>query len=116
MDTFYLSLNIGLWGIFDQTLFQSNTLFIWSLIVLIPLDNLNLKGIFLCKNELEHLKPKRENKEGRGSGVGVDYKTWLNIQDVSSKIGSLYKQIDSMNSYQIETRLILVNWIIWLFC
>ncbi|MFY0521338.1 MULTISPECIES: heteromeric transposase endonuclease subunit TnsA [Lysinibacillus] len=24
-------------------------------------------------------------KEGRGSGVGVDYKPWLNIQDVSSK-------------------------------
>ncbi|CAM5186253.1 transposase [Lysinibacillus sphaericus] len=24
-------------------------------------------------------------KEGRGSGVGADYKPWLNIQDVSSK-------------------------------
>ena len=24
-------------------------------------------------------------KEGRGSGVGSDYKPWLNIQDVSSK-------------------------------
>jgi len=24
-------------------------------------------------------------KEGRGSGVGVDYKPWLNIQNVSSK-------------------------------
>ena len=23
-------------------------------------------------------------KEGRGSGVGADYKPWLNIQDVSS--------------------------------
>ena len=23
-------------------------------------------------------------KEGRGSGIGADYKSWLNIQDVSS--------------------------------
>lgn len=23
-------------------------------------------------------------KEGRGSGIGLDYKSWLNIQDVSS--------------------------------
>lgn len=27
-------------------------------------------------------------KEGRGSGIGADYKPWLNIQDVSSLGGS----------------------------
>lgn len=30
-------------------------------------------------------KAEKRIKEGRGSGVGADYKPWLNIQDVSSK-------------------------------
>lgn len=79
MDTFYLSLNIGLWGILNKLYFKAIP-YLFEVLPFNPLDNLNLKGVFLCKNELEHLKPKRENKEGRGSGVGVDYKTWLNIK------------------------------------
>ncbi len=43
-------------------------------------------------------------KEGRGSGIGVDYKSWLNIQDVSS-LGRSTRlreiKTDSMNFYQI---------------
>lgn len=44
-------------------------------------------------------------KEGRGSGVGFEYKPWLNIQDVASKRRSTrlkaLKQTDSMSFYQI---------------
>lgn len=40
-------------------------------------------------------------KEGRGSGIGLDYKPWLNIQDVSS-LGSLTrpKEIKTRRSYE----------------
>lgn len=51
-------------------------------------------------------------KEGRGSGVGSDYKPWLNIQDVSS-LGRTtrlkgIKQEGSTNSCPIRNETIII--------
>ncbi|MFB0832485.1 DNA methyltransferase [Brevibacillus laterosporus] len=41
--------------------------------------------MFLCRKEKEHLRFEQWIKQGRGTCIGVDYKPWLKIQDVSSK-------------------------------
>lgn len=48
-----------------------------------PLVMINQRGVFMSKRKRTS-KIEKWIKEGRGSGIGVDYKPWLKIQDVSS--------------------------------
>lgn len=41
------------------------------------------RGVFMSKR-IRTSEVEKWIKEGRGSGIGADYKPWLNIQDVSS--------------------------------
>lgn len=43
------------------------------------------KGVFFMSKRARTSKIEKWIKEGRGSGVGSEYKPWLNIQDVASK-------------------------------
>jgi len=62
------------------------------------------RGVFLSKRTRTS-KVEKWIKEGRGSGIGADYKPWLNIQDVSSLGRSTrlkgIKTKGSTNFYQI---------------
>ena len=50
-------------------------------------------------------------KEGRGSGIGINYKTWLKIQDVSSLGRSTrlkeIKRVGNMNFIGFRTKIFL---------
>lgn len=50
-----------------------------------PLDYSGLKGYFFMSKRTRTTKIEKWIKEGRGSGVGSEYKPWLKIQDVASK-------------------------------
>lgn len=41
------------------------------------------------------------SKEGRGSGIGANYKPWLNIQDVSSKGRSIRLKGTTLSSISL---------------
>ena len=52
-------------------------------------------------------------KEGRGSGIGINYKPWLKIQDVSSLGRSTrlkgIKRVGNMNFIGFRTKLLLFD-------
>lgn len=60
-------------------------------------------------------------KQGRGTGIGVDYKPWLKIQDVSSKGRSTrLKGIKTNRQHEFlsefRTQLFLFNKVFELYC